>query len=228
MRLLPSPLLGMIAAQVLLTGCAATPHAAPPPPPPCTPGTPELCEWQASQAHSEGRLEDARYGYRTACDAGWLHSCLALGRMLLSEDDLVGAEPPLRRAHDTGSPEGYLALAELYERRAGPADLPYARSLRQDALSVGHSVSEVAMSGRVGQRSGGMAIAVLVQPMAFQSRRLYVGAQVALGPAAELNGVLGYQVFPASWWMPYAQVVVGAASRTDAPVRPFNFGGRRA
>ena len=194
--------------------------------PTCAKGDPAACAAEGQQALMDGDRARAVTAHGRACTGGVLESCIKEGRLRMESGDLVGAEPPLRRAQAAELRDAYVGLADLYDARGSPLDHRMAQRLHWDALAVDQPDSEFISSYRVGlapfsnTASLSVAAELRLQPMAFFSRRLAVGAQTSVGPlGAELLGLVGYQHFISEWLILYGDLLAGARPGRRVPAR---------
>lgn len=213
-------------ALVLVLPACATTSVAYVPQKDCAAGSASACVDWGRQAERQGDLPQAEFAHAQACEGGVIESCITQGQMMMARGELEGAEHPLRKAYLEELPEGYEALAELYQARGGPQNQAIARGLRFEAPAIDKPFSETVFFYRMGYRGDlGTGLTVNFQPMALLSRRVSFGFHAAFGgQVTELNGFVGYQHFASTWAVPYARVLLGGLPG-QPPGESLNYGG---
>jgi hypothetical protein len=186
---------------------------------------------------------DCESSFDRACEEGYFEDCTVQGRLMLDRGELEGAEPPLRKAHDSESQAATLALADLYQARGQPGDAELAQQMRWEAPAIDKPDREFTFSWRPSPTGGETtySIAYHFQPMEFWARRMSLGLHTAGNDRGnnELNLSAGYQHFLTPEVVPYGTLLVGAAFQQRAfnvgveagvkwclgPIGHLNFGG---
>ena len=207
---------------LVTAGCATS--AAYHPQNDCIAGSSGACmDWGAALV-KRGEDERAELAYRQGCEYGNVQSCLLQGQLMTKRGELDAAEIPLRKAYLEELPEGYEALADLYQARGDAHSQQIAEGLRFEAPAIDKPFAEFISRYQVDARGkGGTEILLNVQPMLFLSRRLTLGAQLVTW-SGELNGFVGYQYFASPWAVPYARAMIGKVFG-EPPGQELNYGG---
>ncbi|WP_043711052.1 tetratricopeptide repeat protein [Corallococcus macrosporus] len=207
----------------LLVACATT--QAVPRSTSCEEGRLWACNEWGEQLLQDGDRSQAEAAFARACDGGSERGCLALGRLRMADGNLAAAEAPLVAVYETDSEEGALALADLYEARGGDAHAREAARLRWEAPALDKPPFDFAMQYRVGAWRPSAALELNIQPMAFLSRRLSIGSNLAYTSRgiSEFNGFVGYQHYVNTWVVPYGRLMMGTAT-SDSRSPGFNVG----
>lgn len=200
----------------LLVACATTGQALPRSTS-CERGHLWACNEWGEQLLQDGDRSQAEAAFVRACDGGSQQGCLALGRLRMADGNLAGAEAPLVTVYEADSEDGALALADLYDARGGEAHAQAAARLRWEAPALDKPPFDFAMQYRVGAWRPSADLSLNIQPMAFLSRRLNIGSNLAYTSRgiSELNGFVGYQHFVNTWVVPYGRLMMGTATRAS-------------
>ncbi|MCP3104966.1 hypothetical protein LZ198_39485 [Myxococcus sp. K15C18031901] len=221
-------LLSLSLSATVWMACATAPMARSVPQS-CEQGVVLPCSEWGAQLLREGDRPRAIEAFGRACDGGDLDSCQQAGRLRLEDGDLKGAEAPLTKVYETGSPESALALAELHERRNIGDDALVAERLHREALSALSPVTELMYTMRINLSDPiGHELSFNIQPMAFRQRSIAFGMNAVLSPASmtsELNGFVAYQHYVRSWFVPYGRVMTGSLFDDHGRYDGVNVGG---
>lgn len=191
----------------------------------CEHGHGSACSQWGHQLLGQGELQQAENAFARSCEAGYVEDCVLQGQLMLERGELNGAEPPLLMAHSAESQTATLALADLYQARAGPGDAERERQMRWEAPAIDKPDREFIFSWRPTlDRADTLSYAISYhfQPMEFWARRLTLGMLFA-GNAqggSELNATVGYQHFLTPELVPYGTLLLGGAFQK----RTFNVG----